>query len=174
MSLQVDFVGHSTLLIELDGVRLLTDPATRGRIGPLRRVVRVPDRHRLAGIDLALISHLHWDHLDVPSLQDLGRNVPVLVPRGAGRWLETAGFRHVTEIARSLTTTGLDRAPVGRNSDGRDGKRTGNTGHVRSLTVDNGHSKTDHDQERNALTRVGEVFEVGVRFPPAPLGPNAI
>jgi L-ascorbate metabolism protein UlaG (beta-lactamase superfamily) len=99
VSLQVDFVGHSTLLIELDGVRLLTDPATRGRIGPLRRVVRVPDRHRLGDIDLALISHLHWDHLDVPSLQDLGRNVPVLVPKGAGRWLETAGFRHVTEIA---------------------------------------------------------------------------
>ncbi len=44
----------------------------------------------------------------------------------------------------------------GRISDGRDGKRTGKTGHQRSLAVTNGHSKTNHDQERNALTRLGE------------------
>ena len=56
----------------------------------------------------------------------------------------------------------------GRNSDGRDGKRTGNTGQQRSLAVNNGHSKTTTDQERNALTRLGEELRVGVRFPPAP------
>jgi hypothetical protein len=44
----------------------------------------------------------------------------------------------------------------GRKSDGPDGKRTGNTGHQRSLPVNNGHTKTVADQGRNPLTRVGE------------------
>ena len=98
MSLAIDFVGHSTLVVELDGVRLLTDPATRSRIGPLRRVEPVPSRHQLAGIDAVLVSHLHWDHLDVPSLRDVGARVPVFVPTGAGPWLQGAGFEDVREV----------------------------------------------------------------------------
>jgi L-ascorbate metabolism protein UlaG (beta-lactamase superfamily) len=96
--LLLDFIGHSAVRIELDGVRLLTDPVTRGRVGPLRRVEPVPDRHRLRDIDAVLISHLHWDHLDVPSLRDLGRSVPVFVPVGSGPWMRAAGFRDVREI----------------------------------------------------------------------------
>jgi L-ascorbate metabolism protein UlaG (beta-lactamase superfamily) len=96
--LLLDFIGHSAVRIELDGVRLLTDPVTRGRVGPLRRVEPVPDRHRLHDIDAVLISHLHWDHLDVPSLRDLGRSVPVFVPVGSGPWMRAAGFRDVREL----------------------------------------------------------------------------
>jgi L-ascorbate metabolism protein UlaG (beta-lactamase superfamily) len=96
--LQLGFVGHSTVEIDLDGVRILTDPVTRGRIGPLRRVEPVPSRERLHGIDAILISHLHWDHLDVPSLRDLGRGVPLFVPAGSGAWLRTAGFHDVREM----------------------------------------------------------------------------
>ena len=98
MALTVDFIGHSALVIELDGVRVLTDPATRARIGPLRRVEAVPARGRLAGIDAVLISHLHWDHLDVPSLRDLGAHVPIVVPGGAGPWMAAAGFHEVREM----------------------------------------------------------------------------
>ena len=96
--LLLDFIGHSAVRIELDGVRLLTDPVTRGRVGPLRRVEPVPDRHRLRDIDAVLISHLHWDHLDVPSLRDLGRSVPLFVPVGSGPWMRAAGFRDVREL----------------------------------------------------------------------------
>jgi L-ascorbate metabolism protein UlaG (beta-lactamase superfamily) len=99
VTLEVDFLGHSALVIELDGIRLVTDPATRARIGPLRRVEPVPDPSRLAGLDAVLVSHLHWDHLDVPSLRDLGVRVPVVVPVGAGAWLTAAGFPNVTELA---------------------------------------------------------------------------
>ena len=99
MALTIDFVGHSALVIELDGIRLLTDPATRARIGPLQRIVPVPARRDLAGIDAVLLSHLHWDHLDVPSLRDVGRSTPILVPAGAGTWMRGAGFGHVQEIA---------------------------------------------------------------------------
>ena len=64
--LSLDFIGHSAVVIDLDGVRLLTDPVTRARVGPLRRVEPVPARDRLRDVDAVLISHLHWDHLDVP------------------------------------------------------------------------------------------------------------
>jgi L-ascorbate metabolism protein UlaG (beta-lactamase superfamily) len=98
VALSIEFIGHSTLLVELDGIRFLTDPATRARIGPLRRVEPVPLRRRLAGIDAVLVSHLHWDHLDVPSLRDLGARVPILVPAGAGDWVRAAGFHRVTDV----------------------------------------------------------------------------
>ena len=97
--LALEFIGHSTVLIELDGVRILTDPVTRSRVGPLRRMEAVPHRDRLHGIDLVLLSHLHWDHLDVPSLRDLGRHLPLVVSAGAGSWLRGAGFDDVREIA---------------------------------------------------------------------------
>lgn len=97
--LALDFIGHSSVVIELDGVRLLTDPVTRGRVGPLRRVEPVPARDRLRDIDAVLISHLHWDHLDFPSLHDLGRDMPLFVPAGSGAWLRGAGFGAVREMA---------------------------------------------------------------------------
>ena len=97
--LSLDFIGHSAVVIDLDGVRLLTDPVTRARVGPLRRVEPVPARDRLRGVDAVLISHLHWDHLDVPSLRDLGRDTPIFVPAGAGPWMGSAGFTHVREMA---------------------------------------------------------------------------
>jgi L-ascorbate metabolism protein UlaG (beta-lactamase superfamily) len=97
--LSLDFIGHSAVVIDLDGVRLLTDPVTRARVGPLRRVEPVPARDRLRDVDAVLISHLHWDHLDVPSLRDLGRDTPMFVPAGAGPWMGSAGFTHVREMA---------------------------------------------------------------------------
>lgn len=120
MTLSLDFVGHSTLIVELDGIRLLTDPATRARIGPLRRVHPVPKRRRLAGCDAVLISHLHWDHLDLPSLRDLGRRVPIVVPTGAGAWLEATGFQHVLEIGvgERLDVGGVDVEAVPADHSG--------------------------------------------------------
>ena len=56
-------------------------------------------------------------------------------------------------------------AQDGIRTDGGNGKRTGHTGHQRSLTVNNGHSKTGADLGRNALTRLGEDFEVGFDSP---------
>lgn len=97
--LALHFIGHSTILLELDGIRILTDPVTRSRVGPLRRIEAVPAHGRLHGVDLVLLSHLHWDHLDVPSLRDLGRHVPLVVSAGAGTWLRGAGFNNVREVA---------------------------------------------------------------------------
>jgi L-ascorbate metabolism protein UlaG (beta-lactamase superfamily) len=48
---------------------------------------------------MILISHLHWDHLDVPSLRSLGMDIPIVVSAGAGQWLRGIGFEDVREIA---------------------------------------------------------------------------
>jgi L-ascorbate metabolism protein UlaG (beta-lactamase superfamily) len=94
---RLTWVGHSTVLIALDGVRLLTDPLLRNRVGHLRRTVRV-DASALRGVDAVLVSHVHYDHLDLPSLDRLGRSMPLVVPRGAGPMLRRRGFEHVTEV----------------------------------------------------------------------------
>jgi L-ascorbate metabolism protein UlaG (beta-lactamase superfamily) len=89
------YVGHSTVLVELDGVRLLTDPLLRRQVTFLRRASTV-DVELLRNLDAVLISHAHHDHLDLPSLKLLGASVPVVVPRGLGRLLQDR--TSVTEV----------------------------------------------------------------------------
>jgi len=85
---RVTWIGHSTVLVELDGVRLLTDPLLRERVAHLRRAPPLDEAP--AGIDAVLISHAHHDHLDPASLARLGRDQRIVVPRGTGllplRW----------------------------------------------------------------------------------------
>jgi L-ascorbate metabolism protein UlaG (beta-lactamase superfamily) len=95
----IEYVGHATVLIDVAGVRLLTDPLLRNRVTHLRRAAKV-DAGALRGLDAVLISHLHYDHLDLPSLQRLGRDMPVVAPRGAGPMIKRkAGVRNVIELS---------------------------------------------------------------------------
>jgi L-ascorbate metabolism protein UlaG (beta-lactamase superfamily) len=91
-TLSVTFAGHSTVLLEMDGVRLLTDPLLRKRIGVLIRRSPVPPPAVRADLDAVLISHAHLDHLDVPSLRLIDRRTPVVAPRGLGTLLRRLGF----------------------------------------------------------------------------------
>jgi L-ascorbate metabolism protein UlaG (beta-lactamase superfamily) len=79
--LLVQYIGHGTVLIELDGVRLLTDPLLRTRVAHLRRAVPL-EGGAPPSIDAVLISHGHHDHLDPPSLRLLGTSTRVVAPRG--------------------------------------------------------------------------------------------
>ncbi len=92
------------MLVEVGGVRLLTDPVLRDRLLHLRRHATAPAREVAERIDAVLISHLHGDHLDLPSLRAVGGDVPLIVPRGAGAWLGRAGFERVVELAAGETT----------------------------------------------------------------------
>jgi L-ascorbate metabolism protein UlaG (beta-lactamase superfamily) len=96
---RVTYVGHATVLIEIDGVRLLTDPVLRRRVGPLWRHGTLPDPRLAEDVDAVLISHLHHDHADVPSLRRVSKTVPVLAPPGAGDFLTRLGFGSVRELA---------------------------------------------------------------------------
>ena len=97
MPAHISYVGHATVLVDMDGVRVLTDPLLRSRVVHLRRVGKV-DAAAFRDVDAVLVSHLHYDHLDIPSLVRLGRDVRLVVPRGAGRLLEKKGFSSVTEL----------------------------------------------------------------------------
>src|SRR5256885_2502415 len=92
------FLGHSTVLIELGGLRILTDPVLFDRVGLLRRVVNPLDPGLYARIDVALLSLLHRDHFDLASLRLLGQGVRLLVPAGAGALMRREGFRQVDEL----------------------------------------------------------------------------
>ncbi len=95
----VTWLGHATVLVELDGVRLLTDPVLGPRVGPLVRIARPVGPGTVGHVDAVLLSHLHSDHADVASLRRLPRDVPVIAPRGAGEWLRRMGAREVHELA---------------------------------------------------------------------------
>src|SRR5262245_34768606 len=92
------YVGHSTVLVEQNGVRLLTDPLLRAGIAHVRRRVAMPDLGDLRDLDAVLISHAHADHLDVPSLRLLEHPGTCVVPRGAASIVRKAGMRQVVEI----------------------------------------------------------------------------
>src|SRR6266480_3880063 len=94
----VTWLGHATTLIEIDGVRVLTDPVLGHRIGPLVRTAPPVGDDQVTELDAILLSHLHYDHTDLPSLARLGRLPLVLAPRGAARWLGSRGLRNVHEL----------------------------------------------------------------------------
>lgn len=93
----VTWLGHSTVLIELDGVRLLTDPVLRRRVSHLVRVGPAPAPPDAP--DAVLISHGHLDHLDLPSLARLPQETRVVVPQGLREVVARKGFRDVAEVA---------------------------------------------------------------------------
>lgn len=97
------YVGHATVLVQVDGTTVVTDPVLRRRVAHLRRHAEF-DPDTLPAVDAVLISHLHGDHLDVASIRRIGRDVSVLVPRGAGAFLRRKGFT-ATELAPGETTS---------------------------------------------------------------------
>jgi L-ascorbate metabolism protein UlaG (beta-lactamase superfamily) len=86
---RITWIGHSTVLIELDGARLLTDPVLRRRVLHLRRVGAAPAA--IDHVDAVLISHAHYDHLDAGSLRRLDVD-RVIAPGGVAQrvrgWVE--------------------------------------------------------------------------------------
>jgi L-ascorbate metabolism protein UlaG (beta-lactamase superfamily) len=105
--LRVTWLGHSTVLIEIDGLRVLTDPVWGLRASPSRHVgpkrfqpVPVPLR-ALPPVDVVLVSHDHYDHLDYPTIRELAqRDVPFVTSLGVGSHLEVWGVppQRITEL----------------------------------------------------------------------------
>ena len=105
--LRATWLGHSTVLIEIDGLRVLTDPVWGPRASPSRlagpkRFQPVPVSLRaLPRVDVVLISHDHYDHLDYPTIRELARSeVPFVTSLGVGAHLEAWGVppERITEL----------------------------------------------------------------------------
>ena len=85
VGVRLTWLGHSTVLVELPGLTIVTDPFFRDRLGLLRRHGPTPDPARLPAADLVLISHAHPDHFDPASIRALGGSPHLLVPTGMAR-----------------------------------------------------------------------------------------
>jgi L-ascorbate metabolism protein UlaG (beta-lactamase superfamily) len=96
---RLTYIGHSTVLIEFDGVRVVTDPVLRRRVFHLVRGTSAVDRDAVAKVDLVLISHMHPDHFDPASLRMIDRVAHLIVPRGGLRSATRLGFANVRELA---------------------------------------------------------------------------
>ncbi|NJQ02868.1 MBL fold metallo-hydrolase [Streptomyces zingiberis] len=83
MSVEITWWGHATATVTDSGVRVLTDPLFARRLAHLRRRRGAPPPPEAAEADVALVSHLHADHLHPRSLARLAPGTRVLVPRGA-------------------------------------------------------------------------------------------
>ena len=107
---RVTYLGHATVLLELAGRRILTDPVLSNRLLHLRRRSS-PVTTSLEQLDWVLISHLHHDHLHPASLRPLGGEAAAIVPVGGRRLLERAGFTDIREVGVGETVE-LDGAAL--------------------------------------------------------------
>ncbi|HEU5205798.1 MAG TPA: MBL fold metallo-hydrolase, partial [Candidatus Limnocylindrales bacterium] len=100
----VRYIGHATVLLELDGVRIITDPFLRDRLGPLERHGPMPDPATIGPVDLVLVSHGHPDHFDRDSLAVLEGQPTVIVPSGLGRTVRRWSSGEVVELRAGQAT----------------------------------------------------------------------
>lgn len=118
--LRATWLGHSTVLIEIDGLRVLTDPVWGPRASPStlvgpKRFQPIPVSLRtMPPVDLVMVSHDHYDHLDYPTIRVLAKlNVPFVTSLGVGAHLEAWGVppHRIVELdwweSHRLPNTGL-------------------------------------------------------------------
>ena len=112
------WIGHATILLRLAGMTILTDPVFSSRVGiglglitagPRRLVAPALALEELPPIDLLLISHAHFDHLDRPTLSRLPKGTAVITAHHTSDLISDLGFASVTELrwGESKTIGGL-------------------------------------------------------------------
>ncbi|HVN90449.1 MAG TPA: MBL fold metallo-hydrolase [Candidatus Binataceae bacterium] len=124
-------LGHATLLMNFDGVRVISDPALfyrvglslgpLGTIGPHRLIAPALPPNKLQAIDVIVITHAHMDHLDLPSLKALPKTATVVACTGCGDLIRPLGFNDVRELnwGESTSVKGLTVTALGARHWGK-------------------------------------------------------
>lgn len=95
----ITFIGHSTALINVNGTNILTDPNFNNWVSIIHRSREAGMKiENLPPIDAILISHPHYDHLDKWTLEQLSKEIPIVISKGNGERLSELGFTNVVEM----------------------------------------------------------------------------
>src|SRR5689334_24993825 len=94
--MKLTYIGHATLLLEIGGARILTDPNFDPKLGRILPRVSPPGvaLESLPTLDALLLTHAHADHLSFDSLDRLPRDIPLFAPPVIAKWLRRLGYRH--------------------------------------------------------------------------------
>lgn len=105
--MRVTYVGHATLLLEIAGVRLLTDPNFDPKLGRVLPRVAAPGiaLDELPKLDAILLTHAHADHLSFASLDRLPQDVPLFAPPVIARWLRRMGYGQAVDLPPGASAT---------------------------------------------------------------------
>ena len=153
--------GHASSTVELAGARVSIDPLLRDRLVHLRRLGPTPPAAAYDA-DVVLVSHLHRDHLDLPSLRRFAPGVPLVVPRGAEpllRGIDPARV-HAVGPGEQLTLAGLRITVLPATHDGRRGPPSRAEGPALGFRVDGGGRSLWYPGDtalRDDLAAVGRV-----------------
>jgi L-ascorbate metabolism protein UlaG (beta-lactamase superfamily) len=98
--MKITYIGHATLLLEVQGVRILTDPNFETSLGRFLPRVSAPGiaLDALPKLDALLLTHAHADHLSFKSLNGLPRDIPLYAPESVALWLRKKGYAHAEPL----------------------------------------------------------------------------
>jgi L-ascorbate metabolism protein UlaG (beta-lactamase superfamily) len=124
--LGVTYIGHATLLIEIGGKRLLTDPNFDPTLGKFLPRVSAPGiaLDALPKLDAIVLTHAHADHLSFDSLDALPADVPLFAPTAVANWLRKQGYKHSVSLAPGDAST-LDGVTIRAAAATHKGNRYG-------------------------------------------------
>src|ERR1051326_2626583 len=99
-TMKITYIGHATLLLEVGGATILTDPNFDPKLGRILPRVSAPGiaLENLPRLDALLLTHAHADHLSFASLDRLPTDLPLYAPPVVARWLRRLGYAHAEEF----------------------------------------------------------------------------
>lgn len=97
------WLGHATVLLNINGITILTDPVLCNYLGYMKRLVKVPINITDYHVDYILLSHGHTDHIHFPSLRKVNKDAVVIVPTVYKRLVKHLGFKNVYKISPGET-----------------------------------------------------------------------
>ena len=89
MTLQIENLGHSTFSVKIGGLEVLTDPFLTPSAGGIKRLVPPSKEPEELSPDIVLISHAHYDHLDLKTIRRLGGKFPIVTPEKCGKVIKS-------------------------------------------------------------------------------------